>query len=134
MNEKKNIKFNFIKNEKSYSIQSNKFYYFDKNSKEVTVLDDDDDNDENCNDIENSDLETNMDTCLNEDPKAKNYFNNERDDIMMDLEVMSLNFEDKMIIDLTSEEFIKQEKDFVEKHYSEKNKKILNLFLNGNKR
>lgn len=53
---------------------------------------------------------------------------------MMELEEMNLNFEDKMMIDVTPDEFIKQEKELVEMHYRAKNKSILNLFLNGNKR
>lgn len=114
----------------NYSRESNKFYCFDKNSKRVTIIKDE----ENVQNEETSDLDTNIDTLIQEDIKTQNNFFYETDDVMMDLDLMNINFDEKMMIDITPEEFYKQEKDMVEKHYRLKNRKIMNLFLNGNKK
>jgi len=88
---------------------------------------------ENYDNIDISDIETNIESCQNDDLKFEKKIDKEKNDLMMEIEELNLNRDESMAIDITPELFLEQEKDLVAKHYKEKNKKILNLFLNGNR-
>lgn len=127
----------YLKSKYSYTKEPNKLYSFNGNSTSMTIAEKKQPTISSINasliisNEHKSKVENRGKSDLRENVYAK------EETVLMDIEGDERNkhdSEEQMTLDFNPEEYlIVQEKRIVEKIYEEKNKKIMDLFLNGNK-